>query len=96
MINPDFHFLRLSNERHRVYRRHGEHSRPVCVRVRPFWSRKCYGLECAGICHDGHTQLKVVHGPLNAAKYTDNIIDPIGVPFLQQRNCDHVFQHDSA
>jgi hypothetical protein len=53
-------------------------------------------LECAGICHDGHTQLKVVHGPLNAAKYTDNIIDPIGVPFLQQRNCDHVFQHDNA
>jgi hypothetical protein len=74
----------------------GTFYRPVCVRVRPFWSRKCYVLGCAGICHDGRTQLKIVHGPLNAVKYTDNIIDPIGVPFLQQRNYDHVFQHDNA
>ena len=25
----------------------------------------------AGICHDGHTQLNIVHGTLNAVKYRD-------------------------
>jgi hypothetical protein len=30
-MNPDFHFLRLSNGRHRVYRRHGERSIDQCV-----------------------------------------------------------------
>jgi hypothetical protein len=57
---------------------------------------KCYGMGCAGICHDGCTQLKIVHGPMNAVKYQGNILDPIVVPSLQQRNCDHVFQHDNA
>jgi len=33
---------------------------------------------------------------MNAVQYKDNILDPIVVPFLQQRNCDHVFQHDNA
>jgi hypothetical protein len=30
-MNPDFHFLRLNNGRHRVYRRHGERSTDQCV-----------------------------------------------------------------
>ena len=47
-----------------------------------------------GICHDGHTQLKIVQGALNAVKYRDDILDPTVLPFLQQRNFDHVFQHD--
>ena len=50
----------------------------------------------AGICHDGRTQLKIVQGTLNAVKYRDDILDPIVLPFLQQRNFDHVFQHDNA
>jgi hypothetical protein len=40
----------------------------------------------AGICHDGRTQLKIVQGTLNAVKYRDDILDPIVLPFLQQRN----------
>ena len=37
--------LRLSDGRYRVYcRRVGTFYGPVCVRVRPFWRRKCYGL----------------------------------------------------
>jgi hypothetical protein len=50
----------------------------------------------AGICHDGRTQLKIVQGTFNVAKYRDNILDNIVLPFLQQRNFDHVFQHDNA
>jgi hypothetical protein len=50
----------------------------------------------AGICHDGRTQLKIVQGTLNAVKYRDDILDPIVLPFLQQRHFDHVFQHDNA
>ena len=50
----------------------------------------------AGICHDGRTQLKIVQGTLNTVKYRDDSLDPIVLPFLQQRNFDHVFQHDNA
>jgi hypothetical protein len=49
----------------------------------------------AGICHDGRTQLKIGQGTLDAVKYRDDILDPIGLPFLQQRHFDHVFQHDN-
>jgi len=47
----------------------------------------------AGICHDCHTQLKIVQGTLNAVKYRD---DSNGLLFLQQQNFDHVIQHDNA
>jgi hypothetical protein len=50
----------------------------------------------AGTCHDGRTQLKIVQGTLNAVKYRDNILDPIVLHFLQQRNLDHVFQPNNA
>ena len=50
----------------------------------------------AGICHDGRTQLKIVQGTLNAVKYRNDILGPIVLSFLLQRNFDHVFQHDNA
>ena len=50
----------------------------------------------AGICHDGCTQLKIVQGTLNAVKYRGDILDPIVLPFLRQRDFGHVFQHDNA
>jgi hypothetical protein len=50
----------------------------------------------AGIWHDGRTQLKIVQGTLNDVNYRDDILDPIVLPFLQERNFDHVFQHDNA
>ena len=49
---------------------------------------------CYGLCWN--LSWWSLHGPLNAVEYTDNNLDPIVVPFLQQRNCDHVFQHDNA
>jgi hypothetical protein len=33
---------------------------------------------------------------LNAVKYKGDILDPIILSFLQQRNFDHIFQHDNA
>jgi transposase len=53
-------------------------------------------MVCAGICHGGRTQLKIVQGTLNAVKYRDDIHDPIALPFLQQRNFDNVFQHGNT
>jgi len=50
----------------------------------------------AGICHDGRTQFKIVQETLNAEKFRDEILDPILLPFLQQGNFNHVFQHDNA
>jgi hypothetical protein len=44
----------------------------------------------------GCDQLKILQGTLIAIKYRDDILDPIVLPFLQQRNFDHVFQHDNA
>ena len=84
-MNPDFHFLNLSNGRHRVHRRDGECSTDQCV-----YESDRFGAGSVMVC--GRTQLKIVHGPLNAVKYKDNILGPIVVPFLQQRNCDHVLQ----
>jgi len=40
--------------------------------------------------------VKIVQGTLNAVTYRDDILDPIVLPFLPQRNVDHVIQHDNA
>ena len=50
----------------------------------------------AGICLDGRTQLSIVQVTLNAVKYRADILDPIVLPFLQQRHFDQVFQHYNA
>ena len=33
---------------------------------------------------------------MNTVKYREDILDPIVLPFLQQRNFDHVFQRNNA
>ena len=73
----------------------GEHFRDQCV----YESDRFGGgsiLVWARICHDGRTQLNIFQGTLNAVKYRDDILDPIVLPFLQQRNFDHFLQHDNA
>jgi hypothetical protein len=78
-----------------MYRSRGERFADQCI----YESDRFGGgsvMVWAGICHDGHTQLKIVQGTLIAIKYRDDILDPIVLPFLQQRNFDHVFQHDNA
>jgi hypothetical protein len=36
----------------------------------------------AGNRHDYRIQLKIVQGKLNAVKYRDGILDPLGLPFV--------------
>ena len=87
--------LRFIDGRYRVYRRRGERFTDQCV----YESDRFGGgsvMVWAGICHDDRTRLKIVQGTLNAVKYSDDILDPIVLLFLQQRNVDHVFQHDNA
>ena len=74
---------RFSDGRYRVYRRRGERFMDQCV----------YESDRFG---GGSVMVKTVQGTLNAVKYRDDILDPIVLPFLQQRNFDHVFQHDNA
>jgi hypothetical protein len=49
----------------------------------------------ADIHHDGKTDLVIVPGNLTAQRYCDEIIEPVVVPYLQQRNVG-IFQHDNA
>ena len=78
-----------------MYHRHGEGFTDQCV----YESDRFGGgtvMVWAGICHDGRTQLKIVQGTLHAVNCRDYILDPIVLPFLQQRNFDHVSEHDNA
>jgi hypothetical protein len=87
--------LRFNHGCYRVYRRCGKHFTDQCV-----YESDRLGdgsvMIWAGICHNGHTQLKIVQGTMNAVKNRDDSLDPIVLYFLQQRNVDHVFQHDNT
>jgi len=48
-----------------------------------------------GNSHQGKTELVTVQNSLNAARYCDEIILPIVVPYIQNSNAD-VFQQDNA
>ena len=86
--------LRLSDGRYREHHRRGERFTDQCV-----YESDRYGggsvMVRTEICHDAPTQLKIVQGTLHAIKYRDDILDPIVLPFLPQRNFDHAFQHDN-
>ena len=81
--------------RYRVYRNRGERFTDQCVQVSDRFGGRSV-MMWDGICHDGRTQLNFFQGTLNAVKYRDDILDPIVLPFLQQRNSDDVFRHDNA
>jgi hypothetical protein len=49
-----------------------------------------------GISHVERTDLKVIDGNLNAARYRDEILAPIVLPFLRRHRFSHVFQQDNA
>ena len=92
LFSDEFRFSpRFSDERYRVYRSRGERFTHQCL-----YESGRFVMVWAGICHDGRTQLKIVEGTLNAVKYREDILHPIVLSFLQQRNFDHAFQHDNA
>ena len=78
-----------------MYRRRGKRFTDQCV-----YEFDRFGgggvMVLAGNRHDYRIQLTIVQGKLNAVQYRDGILDPLGLPFLQQRNFDNVFQHDNA
>lgn len=49
----------------------------------------------AGIYYHGKTELVTVPGTLTAQRYCDEIVRPVVVPFMQQRNVG-IFQQDNA
>jgi hypothetical protein len=87
--------LSFSDGRYRVYRRRGERFADQYVYESDRFGGGCV-MVWAGICHDGRTQLKIVQGTMNAVKYRYGILDPIVLPFLQQRNFDYVCEYDNA
>jgi hypothetical protein len=87
--------LCFSDGRYRVYRSRAERFTDQCVHESDRFGGGS-AMMWASICHDGRTQLKIVQGTLNAVKYRDDILDPIVLPFLQQRHSDDVFRHDNA
>ena len=81
--------LRFSDGCYRVYRRRGELFTDQCV----YESDRFGGgsvMVWTGMFHDGCTQLKIVQGILNVVKYRDDNLDPIVLPFLQQRHFHHL------
>jgi hypothetical protein len=93
-MNPDLHFVLVMNVI--VYTavvgnvlRTSVCTSPIVLEAEVLWS----GLEFVMMVALSSKMFKV---HLNMVKYRDDILDPIVLPFLQQRNFDHVFQHDNA
>ena len=84
----------FADGRVRVWRRRGERLANDNV-----VQRDRYGggsvMVWAGIYQDGKTDLVTVPGNLTAQRYCDEIISPVAVPFMQQRNVG-IFQQDNA
>jgi hypothetical protein len=53
-------------------------------------------MKWGGRSHLEQTDLKVIDGNLNTARYRDEIIAPIVLPFLRRHRFSHVCQHDNA
>ena len=85
--------LYRADGRRRVYRRRGERFADACVVERDrfeggsvmFWG---------GIAHGIKSQLIIVAGNMTAVRYRDEILRPVAVPLVQQRNL--ILQQDNA
>ena len=79
--------------RRRLYRRCGEQFADACV-----FERDIYGggsvMVWGGISHGVKSPVIVVLGNLTAVRYRDEILRPVAVPLVQQRQM--TFQHNNA
>ena len=87
--------LKFSDGRARVYRRRGERFSGACVLETDRFGGGSVMI-WDGISHVERTDLKVIDGNLNAARYRDEIIVPIVLPFLRRHRFSHIVQHDNA
>ena len=85
--------LYRADGRRRVYRRHGEHFAGACVVERDRFGGGS-AMVWGGIAHGIKSQLIIVAGNMTAVRYRDEILRPVAVPLVQQRNL--ILQQDNA
>lgn len=84
----------FSDGRIRVWRRKGERYDQANVTQHDRYGGGSV-MVWGGICHRGKTQLVTIPGTLTAARYCDEVLVPVVVPFLQEGNTN-IFQQDNA
>ena len=85
--------LYRADGRCRVYRRHGERFADACVVERDRFGGGSV-MVWGGIAHGIKSQLIIVAGNMTAVRYRDEILRPVAVPLVQQRNL--ILQQDNA
>ena len=85
--------LYRADGRRRVYRRRGERFAGACVVERDRFGGGSV-MVCGGIAHGIKSQLIIVAGKMTAVRYRDEILRPVAVPLVQQRNL--ILQQDNA
>ena len=78
-----------------IYRRRGERFSDACVLETDRFGGGSVMI-WGGISHVERTDIKIIDGNLNAARYRDEILATIVLPFLRRHRFSHVFQHDNA
>jgi hypothetical protein len=81
----------------KIYHRKGERFAPVCVRQHDRFGGGCVMVHnvWGGIMGGQKTRLIVIHGNLNAHRYTNEVLNAETIPFIQ-RNDPVVLQQDNA
>ena len=85
--------LYRADGRRRVYRRRGERFADACVVERDRFGGGSV-MVWGGIAHWIKSQLIIVAGNMTAVRYRDEILHPVAVPLVQQRNL--ILQQDNA
>ena len=85
--------LYRADGRRRVYRRRGERFADACVVERNRFGGGSV-MVWGGIAHGIKLQLIIVAGNMTAVRYRDEILRPVVVPLVQQRNL--ILQQDNA
>ena len=85
--------LYRADGRRRVYRRRGERFADACVVERDRFGGGSV-MVWGGIFHGIKSQLIIVAGNMTAVRYRDEILRPVAVPLVQQRNL--ILQQDNA
>ena len=85
--------LYRADGRRRVYRRRGERFADACVVERDRFGGGSV-MAWGGIAHGIKSQLIIVAGNMTAVRYRDEILRPVAVPLVQQRNL--ILQQDNA
>ena len=94
LFTDEFRFtLYRADGRRRVYRRRGERFADACVVERDRFGGGSV-MVWGGIAHGIKSQLIIVAGNMTAVRYRDEILRPVAVPLVQQRNL--ILQQDNA